>query len=165
GNDLARSLGLPHRATDALAVALGEETTRMDVARAIRVSGAVKTVRWFTAAGGIGFDAQVAAAMAGRRHRWQRGRLGYGLSTLRELLRFRNRQVRLRLETPEGEREIDRRVLFVAVANGRYYGGGMEICPDASLSDGLLDLCVVGDISRLEAVRQLPGLYRGRHVN
>jgi diacylglycerol kinase (ATP) len=165
GNDLARSLGLPRRASDALGVALGEETTRIDVARAIRASGAVKTVRWFASAGGIGFDAQVAAAMAGRRHRWQRGRLGYGLSTLRELLRFRNRQVRLQLETPEGEREIDRRVLFVAVANGRYYGGGMEICPDASLSDGLLDLWVVGDISRLEAVRQLPGLYRGRHVN
>jgi diacylglycerol kinase (ATP) len=165
GNDLARSLGLPHRATDALGVALGEETTRIDVARAIRTSGAVKTVRWFAAAGGIGFDAQVAAAMVGRRRRWQRGRLGYGLSTLRELLRFRNRQVRLTLETPEGEREIDRRVLFVAVANGRFYGGGMEICPDASLSDGLLDLCVVGDISRFEALRQLPGLYRGRHVN
>ena len=41
----------------------------------------------------------------------------------------------------------------------------MDICPDASVSDGLLDLCIVGDISRIEAVRQLPGLYRGRHVD
>jgi len=165
GNDLARSLRLPHRASDALSMALGEETTRIDVALAVRGSGETAKLRWFAAAGGIGFDAQVAAAMAGRRRPWQRGRLGYGLSTLRELLRFRNRQVRLALETPDGEAEIDRRVLFVAVANGRYYGGGMDICPDASLSDGLLDLCVVGDISRIEAVRQLPGLYRGRHVN
>lgn len=165
GNDLARSLRLPHRASDALGMALGEETTRIDVARAVRGSGETANVRWFAAAGGIGFDAQIAAAMSGRRRRWQRGRLGYGLSTLRELLRFRNRHVRLVLETPDGEREIDRRVLFVAVANGRYYGGGMDICPDASPSDGLLDLCIVGDISRIEAVRQLPGLYRGRHVN
>jgi diacylglycerol kinase (ATP) len=165
GNDLARSLVLPRRSRDALELALGDETTLIDVARAVRGSGAAETVRWFAAAGGIGFDAQVAATMAGRRQRWQRGRLGYGLSTLRELLRFRNRQVRLTLETPEGKREIDRRVLFVAIANGRFYGGGMDICPDASLSDGMLDLCVVGDISRLEAVRQLPGIYRGRHVN
>lgn len=165
GNDLARSLRLPHRASDALGMALGEETTRIDVARAVRGSGETANVRWFAAAGGIGFDAQIAAAMSGRRRRWKRGRLGYGLSTLRELLRFRNRHVRLVLETPDGEREIDRRVLFVAVANGRYYGGGMDICPDASPSDGLLDLCIVGDISRIEAVRQLPGLYRGRHVN
>jgi diacylglycerol kinase (ATP) len=165
GNDLARSLGLPHRATDALAVALGEETMRIDVARALRGEGSTATVRYFVAAGGIGFDAQVAAAMAGPRRRWQRGRLGYALSTLRELQRFRNRAVHLTLETPDGEREIDRCVLFVAFANGRYYGGGMLICPDATLTDGLLDLCLVGDISRLETVRQLPGLYRGRHVN
>jgi diacylglycerol kinase (ATP) len=165
GNDLARSLGLPRRPSDALGVALGEATRRIDVGRAVRKSGSIESVRWFAAAGGIGFDAQVAAAMAGPRRRWQRGRLGYGISTLRELARFRNRHVRVLLETPEGHREIDRRVLFVAIANGRFYGGGMDICPDASLTDGLLDLCVVGDISRIEAVRQLPGLYRGRHVN
>jgi diacylglycerol kinase (ATP) len=165
GNDLARSLGLPHRATDALAIALGERTMRIDVARAIRGEGSTATVRYFVAAGGIGFDAQVAAAMAGPRRRWQRGRLGYALSTLRELQRFRNRAVHLTLETPDGEREIVRCVLFVAFANGRYYGGGMLICPDATLTDGILDLCLVGDISRLETVRQLPGLYRGHHVN
>jgi len=165
GNDLARSLGLPHRATDAFAVALGEDTTRIDVGRAIRGEGSTAKVRYFVAAGGIGFDAQVAAAMAGPRRRWQRGRLGYALSTLHELQRFRNRALHLTLETPDGEREIDRRFLFVAFANGRYYGGGMLICPDATLTDGLLDLCLVGDISRLEAIRQLPGIYRGRHVN
>lgn len=165
GNDLARSLGLPHRGDQALATALGEETRRIDVARAIRGDGSTASVRHFVAAGGIGFDAQVAAAMAGRRRPWQRGRMGYALSTLRELQRFHNRPVHLTLETPSGRREIDRRILFAAFANGRYYGGGMLICPDASLMDGLLDLCVVGDISRFEAVRQLPGLYRGRHVN
>jgi diacylglycerol kinase (ATP) len=165
GNDLARSLGLPHRAGEALAVALGERTVRIDVARAVRGSGSAASVRHFVAAGGVGFDAQVAAAMAGPRRGWQHGRLGYAASTLRELIRFHNRQVHLTLQTPDGELAIDRRVLFVAFANGAYYGGGMQICPDASLADGLLDLCIVGDISRIEAVRQLPGLYRGRHVN
>jgi len=165
GNDLARSLGLPHRATDAFTIALGDNTTRIDVARATHGDASIGKTRHFVAAGGIGFDAQVAAAMAAPRRRWQRGRLGYALSTLRELQRFRNRTVHLTLETPQGEREIDRRVLFVAFANGPYYGGGMLICPDATLDDGLLDVCLVGDISRLEAVRQLPGLYRGHHVN
>jgi len=165
GNDLARSLALPHRADEALAIALGAMTRRIDVLRATRGVGSTATTRHFVAAGGIGFDAQVAAAMAGRRHRWQRGRLGYALSTLMELLRFQNRRVLLTLETPGGDRQIERRVLFVAFANGMYYGGGMQICPDASLADGWFDLCVVGDISRLEAVRQLPGIYRGRHVN
>jgi diacylglycerol kinase (ATP) len=165
GNDLARSLGLPHRAEEALAIALGGATRSIDVLSATRGSGSAASVRYFAAAGGIGFDAQVAAAMAGPRRRWQHGRLGYALSTLMQLGRFHNRRVDLTISTPDGERRLERRVLFVAFANGMYYGGGMQICPDASLVDGWFDLCVVGDISRLEAARQLPGLYRGRHVS
>jgi diacylglycerol kinase (ATP) len=165
GNDLARSLRLPHRASEALAVALGEGTRLIDIGRATRGSGLTAKVGHFVAAGGIGFDAQVAKAMAGRRRGWRRGRVGYALSTLWELQRFHNRGVELTLETPDGERRIDRRVLFAAFANGMYYGGGMQICPMATLDDGWLDLCLVGDISRIETVRQLPGLYRGKHVN
>jgi diacylglycerol kinase (ATP) len=58
----------------------------------------------------------------------------------------------------------EHQVLLVAIANGAYYGGGMRIAPDAQPDDGLLDLCVVGDISRLTAIRELPNLYRGTHT-
>ena len=40
----------------------------------------------------------------------------------------------------------------------------MHIAPDAKLDDGRLDICVVGDISRLTVLRELPNLYRGTHV-
>jgi diacylglycerol kinase (ATP) len=161
GNDLARSLGLPTVPLEALAVALGERTQPLDLGRATSDG----TVRYFAAAGGTGFDAQVAFTMAGRPHRWQRGRVGYFLSTLNELRHFRNRELRLRLADDDGAREVDGRFLFVAFANGAYYGGGMKICPDASTSDGLLDICLVGDISRLGALRELPGIYRAAHVD
>jgi diacylglycerol kinase (ATP) len=156
GNDLARSLGLPGVADEAWRVAIGPSTRRIDVARARNGDG---RERWFASAGGIGFDAQVAAAMASRRG-WRAGRAGYLLTTLAELRHFENRRIRITLD---GEpREC--RVLLVAIANGAYYGGGMRIAPDARPDDGLLDLCVVGDISRLTAIRELPNLYRGTHV-
>jgi diacylglycerol kinase (ATP) len=161
GNDLARSLALPMEPLQALTVALGEQTQPLDLGRAIHDG----TVRYFAAAGGTGFDAQVAFTMAGRPHRWQRGRVGYFLATLNELRRFRNRELRLRLAGGEDAREVDGRFLFVAFANGAYYGGGMQICPDASTSDGLLDVCLVGDISRVGALWELPGIYRAAHVN
>jgi diacylglycerol kinase (ATP) len=161
GNDLARSLGLPKAPLDALAVALGSRTQPLDLGRAAQDG----TVRHFAAAGGTGFDAEVAFAMAGRPRRWQRGRVGYFLSTLNELRRFHNRELRLRLAGEDGARELAGRFLFVAFANGAYYGGGMQICPDASTSDGLLDVCLVGDISRFGALRELPGIYRAAHVN
>jgi diacylglycerol kinase (ATP) len=155
GNDLARSLGLPRRTEDAWSVAVGGEALLIDVALA---SGGGRS-RWFASAGGIGFDAQVAAAMA-TRSGWQRGTAGYLLTTLSELRRFSNRRIRLTLDDETAEHNV----LFVAIANGAYYGGGMRIAPDAVADDGALDVCIVGDISRMTAIRQLPNLYRGTHV-
>jgi diacylglycerol kinase (ATP) len=155
GNDLARSLGLPRRLEDAWEAAVGSVTRRIDVAQA----RGDRRERWFASAGGIGFDAQVAAAMA-TRSGWQRGAAGYLLTTLSELRRFSNRRIRLTLDGEVAEHAV----LFVAVANGAFYGGGMRIAPDASTEDGALDVCIVGDISRMTALRQLPNLYRGTHV-
>jgi diacylglycerol kinase (ATP) len=161
GNDLVRSLGLPIAPLEALPVALGATTRPLDLGQATRDGG----VRYFAAAGGTGFDAQVAFTMSSRRGTWQRGRAGYFLSTLNELRRFRNRELRLSLVTDGGPRDVEGRFLFVAFANGPYYGGGMQICPDASIDDGLLDLCLVGDISRMGALRELPGIYQAAHVD
>jgi diacylglycerol kinase (ATP) len=156
GNDLARSLGLPRQPEAAWAVASGVETRRIDVARA----RSHDRTRWFASAGGIGFDAQVAAAMA-TRSGWQRGAAGYLLTTLSELRRFTNRRITLTLDDDSAEHSV----LFVAIANGSFYGGGMRIAPDAAADDGALDVCIVGDITRMTAIRQLPNLYRGTHVN
>jgi diacylglycerol kinase (ATP) len=161
GNDLVRDLALPLDPMAALAVALGEETRPIDVAVARGDDG---RLRHFAVAGGVGFDARVAHVMYGHRFPWQRGRAGYFLSTFFELLRFRNHRLRLTLDTQDGEREIERRSLLVAFANGPYYGGGMQICPGADPADGFLDVCVAGDLSRWEALRLLPGIYRGAHV-
>jgi diacylglycerol kinase (ATP) len=158
GNDLARSLALPRDPAEAWRIAIGSTTRPIDVAHATNGEG---RGRWFASAGGVGFDAQVAAAMDGRRG-WQAGRAGYLLTTLVELRRFDNRRVSLQLDDGAPE---EARVLLVAIANGAYYGGGMRIAPGARADDGLLDLCVVGDIGRLTAVRQLPNLYRGTHVD
>lgn len=156
GNDLARSLGLPAEPASAWKVAMGRHAREVDAARARNGAG---QERWFASAGGIGFDAQVAAAMV-RRRGWQAGKTGYVLTTLAELRRFDNRRVAITLD---GE-TFCRSVLFVAIANGAYYGGGMKIALKAEPDDARLDICVVGDISRLTALREMPNLYRGTHV-
>ncbi len=161
GNDLARSLGLPLTLMEALTVALGEHTRPLDLGKASHEG----ETRYFHAAGGTGFDAEVAFTMGGNRAPWQRGRAGYVLSALNVLRRYKNRTLSLRLTTDAGVRQVDGKYLFVVFANAPYYGGGMLICPDASVSDGLLDLCLAGDIGRLGALRELPGIYRGAHVD
>ena len=161
GNDLARSLGLPRALGRAVDVALRAPAAPIDVG----LARAGDSSRWFGSAAGVGFDAQVATAMAGRRGRLQRGPIGYLTTTLVELRRSRNHRVRLRLEREDGTSgETELTILLAAVANGAYYGGGMRIAPDATVTDGWFDLITVADVSRLTALRQLPNLYRGTHL-
>ncbi len=52
--------------------------------------------------------------------------------------------------------------LLMAVGNGRYYGGGFKICPDAEIEDGSFDVCIVGDVGKLTTVVLLPPRLCGR---
>ncbi|MEO8510795.1 MAG: diacylglycerol kinase family protein [Chloroflexota bacterium] len=160
GNDLSRSLGMPRSLREAVDLALHSACAPMDLALA-RAEG---SYRWFGSAAGVGFDAQVATAMAGRRGRWQRGKIGYLATTLAELRRTRNHRVRLSARHGDAEWSEELTILLAVVANGAYYGGGMRIAPDATAGDGLLDLITIADVSRMTALRQLPNLYRGTHL-
>jgi diacylglycerol kinase (ATP) len=53
---------------------------------------------------------------------------------------------------------------MVVIANGPAYGGGMRVCPDALMDDGLLDVLVVAPVSRTAFLRIYPKVYRGTHV-
>jgi len=161
GNDLARSVNLPIDPMACLPIALGTTTRPFDVGKASAEDG---SQRYFGAAGGVGFDAEVAYTMAVHRRFWMRGEAGYFLGTLNELRRYRNRALRVMLNGEGEERVVRETFLFIAFANGPYYGGGMKICPDAATDDGWLDVCMVGDLSRFEALRELPGIYQAKHV-
>ena len=63
------------------------------------------------------------------------------------------------------DERIDQVCNNAIVANCRYFAGGMKIAPDADPSDGLLDVLVWGDVSRLDLARNLHKLYRGTHTH
>jgi diacylglycerol kinase (ATP) len=115
--------------------------------------------RWFGTVLASGFDSRVNDR--GNRMRWPTGRLRYDLAMISELAGFRPVPYRIRLD--DGEvREVE--ATLVAVGNGSSYGGGMRICPDADLTDGLFDVTVVGDCGRATLLRVFPRVYRGTHV-
>jgi YegS/Rv2252/BmrU family lipid kinase len=161
GNDLARSVHLPIDPMACLPIALGPTTHPFDVGSAHSPAG---SQRYFGAAGGVGFDAAVAYTMAVHRRFWMRGEAGYFLGTLNELRRWHNAELEVTLIGEGQDRVVKQRFLFVAFANGPFYGGGMQICPNAETDDGWLDVCLVGDLSRLAALRELPGIYQAKHL-
>jgi diacylglycerol kinase (ATP) len=63
------------------------------------------------------------------------------------------------------DRTIETEAMLIAVGNGSSYGGGMQVCPQASLTDGLFDVMVLSPISKLEFIRVFPTVYSGTHIN
>ena len=56
------------------------------------------------------------------------------------------------------------RMIDALVANGRYLGGGMMMCPQAEPDDGLFDVLLIGDVTKRDLLFTLPKTYRGRHL-
>jgi diacylglycerol kinase (ATP) len=83
----------------------------------------------------------------------------YG-ATLRALALFRFQRVRLTVDT---RKPIEVDIAAVAVANGRYFGGGMMIAPDAQNDDGLFDIVILRGTSKAVLLRDLRLVYGGRH--
>jgi diacylglycerol kinase (ATP) len=159
GNDIARSLGLP--VLDAAAA--GEVVRRgsvrtIDAARHLPDDGA-PGAGWFVGVLGAGFDAKVNERA--NAWRWPKGRMRYNLAIARELPVFKPLPYVLELD---GER-VEANAMLVAVGNGPSYGGGMQVCPDAEMDDGLLDVMIVDKISIPEFLKVFPKVYSGAHKN
>jgi len=152
GNDFARVLGYdlkkPVAAFDVLQH--GEDRT-VDLGR---VNG-----RWYTCVTASGFDAEA--------NRWantvQRlsGTTLYIAAVLRTLAVYKPRAFRL---TVDGEVH-EFRAWLVAVGNGPAYAGGMHVTPSARLDDGLLDVTVVGDMSKPDFLVSFPRVFKGTHIS
>lgn len=74
---------------------------------------------------------------------------------------YRNQQVEISYDDGPARR-ID--LTMCAVGNGQYFGGGMWICPQAQLDDGLFDVVEVGGMSRRRLLPTLAKVFRGRHL-
>ena len=93
--------------------------------------------------------------------KWLGGKSAFLLGTVRALLAYRNAAVRVKVD---GTTWLESPVVNVALANGRYFGGGMQIAPEADPTDGLLDVVALGDLTRLQTVGLTQRVYAGTHL-
>lgn len=156
GNDIAAALGVPCKDPVAAArIVLRMKSRLVDVAR-IRAG---HTEELFAGVVCCGFDSRVNERA--NRLTWPPGMGRYLRAMAEELRSFRPIPFRV---TFDGDEVVEREAMLVAVANTRSYGAGMRVCPDALPDDGLLDVMMVGAISKGEFLRVFPSVYRGTHV-
>jgi diacylglycerol kinase (ATP) len=156
GNDLAASCGVPADPMLAAEVVAGGQPRTVDLGRATappELSAAPP--RWWGTVLCAGFDSAVNERA--NLMRWPRGRWRYDLATYAELAMLRPRPATVVMDGEVWQGEVTQ----VDIGNGTSYGGGLRICPDAQISDGLLDVAIVLPMSRAKLVALKPKLPTG----
>jgi YegS/Rv2252/BmrU family lipid kinase len=154
GNDLLKTIGVPTDIPAACRIAKEGAPRPLDV---VQVEMG-REVTHFVNAAGFGFDASVVAAS--RKYKRLRGMPLYLFAVLDAVRSYHCPRVHIAARDFTNEQAI----LLVAAANGRYYGGGMKVAPDARPDDGLLEICVGDSMGRLSILRKLPRFVAGTHV-
>ncbi len=162
GGDFRRNFELGDDVEQAVQRIVRGKRRAIDMARVTLCGHQSETVvRCFINVGSFGIAGAV-ASLVNRGSKVLGGKATFYWSTVRATLGYRNVPVRISVDgTPLHEG----RTYLGAFANGRYFGGGMKIAPDALLDDGLLDCIVLGDFSRLSAIAQTPRVYAGTHLS
>jgi diacylglycerol kinase (ATP) len=160
GKDFARSLGIPPRVDDALRIARDGAARALDVGRSSYVAwDGSPGHSYFANFAGAGISGAV-AARANTSSKALGGRVSFFWATTAVFMRWRNSEFEIEVD---GERRSGR-MLEVIAAIGNQLAGGMRLTPDADPSDGLFDVILIGDVTKLDFVRTLPKIYRGTHL-
>ena len=152
GNDFVRTLGWDLEAID-------KQLNQVITTAPSPIDLGLVDGEWFGAILSTGFDSVVnekANAMT-----WPKGPMKYNAAIAIELPRFKPRHYEITLD----DRTISTEAMLIAVANGRSYGAGMLVCPNANISDGLFDVMVLHPISKFEFMKVFPQVFAGTHIS
>jgi len=152
GNDFVRTLGW---SLDSLEEQLLSVTTTQPSSTDLGLVDG----EWFGAILSTGFDSIVNEKANSMQ--WPKGPMKYNAAIALELPRFKPRHYEITLD----DRTISSEAMLIAVSNGRSYGGGMLVCPNANINDGLFDVMILHPISKLEFMKVFPQVFAGTHIS
>jgi diacylglycerol kinase (ATP) len=160
GWDFVRTFDIPRRLEDAVSTALSGDIREVDLGRAsFRTWAGAEEDAYFANVGSAGISGAI-ARRANDSSKALGGKLSYYWATFAVFFGWQTDAVRVSVddEVREG------RMIDVVVANGRYIGGGMMLCPDAEADDGVFDVLLIGDVTKRDLLFVLPKTYKGKHL-
>ena len=151
GNDFVRAMGS----------SLSEIRTQLNLVISnppSKIDLGLADSEWFGAVLSTGFDSVVNEKA--NTLKWPKGPMKYNVAIAMELPKFKPLHYVIELDN----QIIETEAMLIAVGNGSSYGGGMKVCPDADLRDGLFDVMVLRPVSKLEFIKVFPTVFSGKHV-
>jgi diacylglycerol kinase (ATP) len=164
GGDFRRTVGVPRDIPAAARVVAERHIRSIDVGH-LELTGrdGGPVVRIFINIASFGVSGLV-DEYVNRTSKRLGGKLSFMLATARAGLAYDNQRVRIVFDGDQAG-AVDLTAYVVAVANGRYFGGGMQIAPEAELSDGMFDVVALGDLGLWDLVRHSRKIYNGTHLS
>ncbi len=161
GGDLRRTLGIPQDLEGAARSLAGRRELVCDLGRIeLTAHDGTAQVRHFANVAGFGV-AGVVAREVNRGLKLRDGRLSFMFASAKALLGWSDQPVRWRAD---GGPWNETRITSFSVCNGRYFGGGMQVAPDARVDDGLFDVVIWSGFGLVDFVTKRRMLYDGTHV-
>ena len=151
GNDLARNIGMSLNLKTNCHFPSNPSVFQCDLPTINRIP--------FISVAYVGFDSEV-NRLANEGKGYFGGTLGYIVCVLKALKSFKPFEIELTID----DNVLREQVMMVTIANGPFYGGGMKIAPEASMNDGLLDICIVKEIPKWDLLMQFPKVFNGTHI-
>jgi YegS/Rv2252/BmrU family lipid kinase len=161
GSDYIRTLGIPRTFEEACQHLMNPRKLTVDLGVVECTSQGQKVRRLFVNFAGLGFDAEIVKATT-QKFKVFGSMPAYLMGLFTTLLLYRNRKISLRLDG--GVEQEMGMVCAMTMCNGKYGGGGMLLAPDADPTDGLMDILMIGDLSKPDLLWSLPRIYKGTHL-
>jgi YegS/Rv2252/BmrU family lipid kinase len=160
GMDFPRTYGIPTKPEEAARVAANGVAREVDVGKAtFRSWAGAEATEYFANIGSAGMSAAV-ARRANAKSKAMGGKASFFVALVEVFFGWRNIEMHVRVDGEERRGTFNNTV----VANGQYHGGGMWLAPEAQPDDGLFDVLIFGDLTKVDFVRNVGKLYKGTHL-
>jgi YegS/Rv2252/BmrU family lipid kinase len=162
GGDFRRTVGISTDWSAAVAHVASAAVRKIDVGRVrFRAHDGSAATRYFLNVASFGVSGAVDEAVHNSSSKLMGGRLSFMIATVRALLAYRDKTVRISIDDAPFE---TRSITSIALGNGQYFGGGMWVAPKAKLDDGILSGTIWAGYTTYDFIVKSRGIYSGQHV-
>jgi YegS/Rv2252/BmrU family lipid kinase len=155
GNDIPSCFGIPEGDMNALV-----ECLRNGKDKTFDVGYCEKADRYFGGTASMGFDAEV-ADRTNKGSKKRSGTRNYQIALVQSIVKYKSHHL---IITADDSSPSEEECILLAIGNGKRYGGGMHICPNAEILDGKFTVTLIDRINRFNLLRLFPRVYSGKHV-
>lgn len=153
GNDICINVGIPLGISDSIKAIKAANTKKIDI-------GLINDKTYYLCIAGAGFDS-VVNDLANNTRFPIKGPAIYSYSVYKTLITFRSKKFYIEYN---GNTQTVNSMMMTA-SNMQSYGGGMRITPNASFTDGLLDICIIKRMNKIHFIKTFPKVYEGKHLS